>query len=124
MISNFIKILYVVSTFLIINEIASLGDVLQFIDLSSFLIVAIPSLLACVVGWFESKTAAIHCAFYSLILSGILGGVIGLIRTFSDAMGDSVILQAGISVSLLPIFYGLSIALLILPFYLMSKSTK
>ncbi|MBF4259173.1 MotA/TolQ/ExbB proton channel family protein, partial [Vibrio anguillarum] len=105
-------------------EIASLGDVLQFIDLSSFLIVAIPSLLAFVVGWFESKTTAIHCAFYSLIFSGILGGIIGLIRTFSDATGDSVILQAGMSVSLLPIFYGLSIALLILPFYLMSKSAK
>ena len=116
-----IKIIYILATFLIINELTSLGDPLQFIDLSSLLIVVIPTSLAGLVGWITSKYLAICCSFYTSIFSGFLGVVIGLIQTFSNSNGEPVVVHVGISVAFLPLFYGLAIGLFLLPFYIIGR---
>lgn len=121
MVNKLIKIIYLAATFLIVNELTSLDDPLQFIDLSSLLIVAIPTLLAGGIGWLTSKSSALSCSFYTSIFSGVLGLIMGLVQTFSNSNGDATAIHVGISVALLPLFYGVSIGLFLLPFHIVGR---
>ena len=95
------------------------GDPLQFIDLTSLLIVVVPTLFSTGVGYQKSHATALSCALFTAIVSSIFGVVIGVIQTLGNA--DSEAIFVGLSVALLPLFYGLVIALLVLPFHLNGK---
>ncbi|GLT18368.1 hypothetical protein GCM10007938_21460 [Vibrio zhanjiangensis] len=116
-----IHISFFVATILVVNYVASLGDPVQFIDLTSLLIVAVPTLFATGVGYQKSRTTALSCALFTAIVSSILGVVIGVIQTLGNAYSDSEAIFVGLSVALLPLFYGLAIALLVLPFHFSCK---
>jgi flagellar motor component MotA len=113
-----VRIAFVLATIFVVNDVASLGDPIQFIDLTSFLIVLVPTLFAAAVGYLNSRAIAIRCAIYTAVASSLLGVVIGVIQTLGNAFGDTEAIFVGLSVALLPLFYGLTIALLLLPFHL------
>ncbi|MCG7490191.1 MotA/TolQ/ExbB proton channel family protein [Vibrio sp. Of14-4] len=121
MIKWLIHVSFVVATILVVNDVASLGDPVQFIDLTSLLIVVVPTLFATGVGYQKSRTTALSCALFTAIVSSILGVVIGVIQTLGNAYSDSEAVFVGLSVALLPLFYGLIITLLVLPFHLSCK---
>jgi len=122
MVKWLIKITFLVATILVVNDVASLGDPLQFIDLTSLLIVVVPTLFATGVGYQKSRATALSCALFTAIVSSVLGVVIGVIQTLGNA--DSEAIFVGLSVALLPLFYGLVIALLVLPFHLSCEKSK
>ncbi|USD33963.1 MULTISPECIES: hypothetical protein [Vibrio] len=116
-----VKIAFILATIFIVNDVALLGDPIQFIDLTSFMIVIIPTLFATAVGYLSSRVVAIRCAIYGSVVSSLLGVMIGVIRTFGNVFGDTEAIFVGLSVAFLPLFYGLIIVLLLLPFYLSSE---
>ncbi|MBU2895726.1 MotA/TolQ/ExbB proton channel family protein [Vibrio hepatarius] len=122
MVKWLINITFLVATILVVNDVASLGDPLQFIDLTSLLIVMVPTLFATGVGYQKSRATALSCALFTAIVSSILGVVIGVIQTLGSA--DSEAIFVGLSVALLPLFYGLVITLLVLPFHLSCEKSK
>ncbi|MFW7525326.1 MotA/TolQ/ExbB proton channel family protein [Vibrio ostreicida] len=116
-----VRIAFVLATIFIVNDVASLGDAIQFIDLTSFLMVVVPTLFAAAMGYLNSRAIAIRCAIYTAVVSSLLGALIGVIQTFGNTFGDTEAIFVGLSVALLPLFYGLTISLLLIPFHLSSN---
>ncbi|TKF13146.1 MotA/TolQ/ExbB proton channel family protein [Vibrio genomosp. F6] len=117
MVQQLIKSIYLSVVFLIIGKFISLGEILQFVDVASFLFVVIPTLISFILGHNSSKKIALRNVLYVSTCSGLLGAIIGLIHTLSNFAVDAIGIQVGISVALIPLFYGVSITLLFIPFY-------
>lgn len=116
------SLLYIVPVFILIKEFASSYDLLVFIDFSSFLFVLVPTCLATIIGSRHSRRTSITCMFWCSTLSGVLGLLIGVVSSLSSSYNDPQAIMPGLAVSLLPLFYGMTISLLALPFYLIARS--
>lgn len=103
-----LAVLYVVSTLLV------LAGVEIYVDVTSFMTVFLPSLVAGVGSVLYSKDKLFSAVSMTALVSGGFGTVAGTIATFSNVF-DSQGTFAGVAVSLLPLLYALFIILLMIP---------
>ncbi|MGL6312811.1 MotA/TolQ/ExbB proton channel family protein [Vibrio sp. WXL103] len=123
MIKKLFPILYIVPVLIVIFLFASQNGLIAYVDLISLYFVLVPTYLAGLVGSRHSRRNSIAGIFWGSILSGLLGFLMGLIVNLSASFDDpAATLSLGLSVSLLPLFYGLTIGLLTLPFYLVARA--
>ncbi|MGL6261486.1 MotA/TolQ/ExbB proton channel family protein [Vibrio sp. WXL210] len=123
MIKKLFPILYIVPVLIVIFLFASQNGLTAYVDLISLYFVLVPTYLAGLVGSRHSRRTSIAGIFWGSMLSGLLGFLMGLIVNLSASYDDpAAALSFGLSVSLLPLFYGLTIGLLTLPFYLVARA--
>lgn len=120
------RIAYVLVTLALVGYAAysSSGDYFPvYINFPSFIIVGVPTALAFFVGKTRSLKAALWSACHVAWISGLLGTLIGFIIMLLN-ITDPIRLAPSMAVSLITLFYGITLSLILCPLAIAAPEEK
>lgn len=120
-----VKSLHVLIAAVLVLLMASADSLLDFVDPQSFFIVIVPVFTAFLVGNQKSTYAALRSAMHVSWISGVLGTLISLGYVLNQSFDiDLVGIMVGVKIALLPVTYGVTGVLLLLPLVIAQSSCK
>lgn len=121
----FVKSLHVLITSVLVVLMASADSLLDFVDPQSFFIVIVPVFTAYLVGSQKSVHAALRSAMHMSWISGVVGTLISLGYVLNQSFDvDLIGIMVGVKIALLPITYGVTGVLLLLPLVIAHTENK
>ncbi|EGU59962.1 hypothetical protein VINI7043_10180 [Vibrio nigripulchritudo ATCC 27043] len=112
-------VLYVLVGLVLVHNM--IPELELFVDLNPLIFVLSMSILGFLSGKFNEQSDGVRIASSTALSSGFIATLIGLVLTLGQPELDFQIFAIGLSVSVLPLFYGLLLFLLLIPFRKQSK---